>query len=161
MSTVIATISLAVARTSPSGLISMALKGEPWAGMILMFPVLISTIWTCPGVRPGKATILDPRQHRPRGLLAVSNTDSFSGGEEKAQRCTLLCKATTILERDRQTRFTGERNSSVITACCFASSQIITYFSLSIHVLCPSFLRSLPTLFWGNFGRFPPPTKAM
>jgi len=78
------TTSLAVAKTSPSGLISMALKGEPWAGIMLMFPVLISTIWTCPGVRPGKATILDPRQHRPSGLFAVSKTEIFSGAKAKA-----------------------------------------------------------------------------
>jgi len=78
------TTSLAVAKTSPSGLISMALNGELWAGIMLMFAVLISTIWTCPGVRPGKATILGPRQHRPSGLFAVSKTESFSGGEAKA-----------------------------------------------------------------------------
>ncbi len=77
-------VSLAVARISPSELSSMARSGVPCAGMMLTFPVGISTIWTCPGVRPGKARILEPRQHRPSVLSAVSKMESFSGGEEKA-----------------------------------------------------------------------------
>lgn len=78
------TVSLAVARTSPSGLKAIALNGALCAGIILTFPVPSSTSWTCPGVRPGKATIFDPKQHKPKGLSAVSNTESFSGGDEKA-----------------------------------------------------------------------------
>ena len=104
----------------------MALKGEPWAGMMLTFPVAISTICTWPGVRPGKATIFEPRQHIPSGLSAVSKTESFSGVAEKAYMCTLFCNATTIRDRDRFTRLTGDRNSRVMTACCLASSQMMT-----------------------------------
>lgn len=52
--------------------------------MILTLPEPISTICTWPGVRPGKAIILDPRQQRPDGLSAVSNEETFLGGEEKA-----------------------------------------------------------------------------
>ena len=77
-------VSLAVATISPSGLSSRAFRGVPWAGMMLTFPLPISTIWTCPGVRPGNAMILDPRQQSPFGLSAVSKTESFSGGDEKA-----------------------------------------------------------------------------
>ena len=76
------TVVLAVARTSPSGLSSNALNGDPCAGMILTFPVSISTFCTWPAVRPGKIRILDPKQHRPVGLSVVSKTESFSGGEE-------------------------------------------------------------------------------
>ena len=120
------TVSLALAKISPSGLSSIALNGELCAGMILTFPVVISTIWTWPGVRPGKATIFEPRQHRPNGLSAVSKIESFSGVEEKAYMCTLFWSATTILDRDKLTLFTVDRNSRVITACCLASSQIMT-----------------------------------
>lgn len=90
------TVSLAVARISPLGLRVMALRGEPCAGMMLTFPVPICTICTCPGVRPGKATILAPKQHRPDGLSAVSNEETFFGGEEKAYRETLFRRATRI-----------------------------------------------------------------
>lgn len=121
------TVSLAVASTSPSGLISIALNGVPCAGIMLTFPVPISTNCTCPGVRPGKATILDPRQQSPNGLLAVSKTESFSGGEEKAYKCTLLYRTTMMRVRERQTRLTGERNSRVMTAFCFASSHMMTW----------------------------------
>jgi len=38
------TVSLAVARTSPSRLISIALKEDPWAGIMLTLPVASSTI---------------------------------------------------------------------------------------------------------------------
>jgi len=78
------TVSLAVPRTSPSGLRSIALRGDPWASIKLTFPLPISTICSCPGVLPGKASTREPRQQRPRGLSAVSNTESFSGGDEKA-----------------------------------------------------------------------------
>ena len=84
------TVSLAVASISPSGLISIALRGVACAGMMLTLPVPISTSCTCPGVRPGKATILEPRQQSPKGLFAVSKTESFSGGDEKAYMWTLL-----------------------------------------------------------------------
>lgn len=77
-------VSLAVARISPLGESVMAFRGEPWAGMMLTFPVLISTICTWPGVRPGKAMILEPRQQRPDGLSAVSKEETFLGGEENA-----------------------------------------------------------------------------
>lgn len=100
------TVSLAVASTSPSGLKAIALNGDPCAGIMLTFPVPSSTSWTCPGVRPGKAMIFDPKQHRPRGLSAVSKTESFSGGDEKAYMWTLLCNATTIRDLERQTRLT-------------------------------------------------------
>lgn len=120
------TVSLAVARTSPSGLNAIALNGEPCAGIMLTFPVPSSTSWTCPGVRPGKATIFDPKQHKPKGLSAVSKTESFSGGDEKAYIWTLLCNATTIRDLERLTRLTWEQNSRVMTAFCFASSHIMT-----------------------------------
>jgi hypothetical protein len=77
------TTSLAVTMSSPSGLISIALRDEEWAGKIVTFPVSVSTSWTCPGVRPGKANNLVLRQQRPRGLSAVSKTETFSGGDEK------------------------------------------------------------------------------
>ncbi len=76
-------ISLAVAMSSPSGLISIALRDEEWVGTIVTLPVSISTSCTCPGVRPGKANNFALRQHRPRGLSAVSKTETFSGGDEK------------------------------------------------------------------------------
>ena len=99
-------ISLAVASISPSGLSSMALSGVPCAGIILTLPVPISTICTCPGVRPGKAITLEPKQQRPVGLSAVSKTESFSGGEENAYMCTLFCSATMMRDLERQTRLT-------------------------------------------------------
>ena len=120
-------VSLAVASISPSGLRSNARSGEPWAGIMLTLPVLISTICTCPGVRPGKTKTFEPRQQRPRGLSAVSKTDIFSGGDEKAYMWTVLKRATTMRVRESLTCWTVERNSSVITAFCFASSHMITY----------------------------------
>ena len=97
---------LAVASISPLGLISIALSGVPCAGMMLTFPVAISTICTWPCVRPGKATTFEPRQQRPAELSAVSKTESFSGGDEKAYMCTLFCRTTTIRDLERQTRWT-------------------------------------------------------
>ncbi len=82
--------SLAVASISPSALIAIARSGVPCAGIMLTFPVLNSTVCTWPGVRPGKATTLGPRQQSPVGLSAVSNTESFSGGTENAYMCTLF-----------------------------------------------------------------------
>lgn len=76
------TTSLAVAMTSPSGLISIALNAEVWAGTIRTFPDSNSTSCTWPGVRPGNASNFDDRQHKPRGLSAVSVIETFSGGEE-------------------------------------------------------------------------------
>ena len=142
-------VSLAVAITSPSGLISTARRDEVCAGIMLILPVAISTSWTCPGVRPGKATTFEPRQHKPRGLFAVSYTESFSGGTENAYTCTLLCKAMTILDRERHTRLTGERNSKVITAFCFASSHIMTYGRIVSKLRSEKSTRAsaLPTLF--------------
>ena len=77
-------VSLAVARISPLGLMVMARRGLLCAGMMLTFPVSISTICTCPGVRPGKAMTWEPKQQRPKELSAVSKEDIFLGGEEKA-----------------------------------------------------------------------------
>jgi hypothetical protein len=74
------TVSLAVAKISPSRLISIALKEEPCAGIILTFPVDSSTSWTCPGVRPGNASVFAVKQQSPRGLSAVSKTAQSSGG---------------------------------------------------------------------------------
>jgi len=68
---------------SPSGLISIALRDVVWAGTILTFPVSTSTSWTWPEVLPGKASNFEDRQQRPSGLSAVSDTDTFSGGDEK------------------------------------------------------------------------------
>ena len=77
-------VSLAVASSSPSGLRSIARKGDVCAGMMLTFPESSSTIWILPCERPGKATTFEPRQQRPRGLSAVSKTATFVGGEENA-----------------------------------------------------------------------------
>ncbi len=75
---------LAVARSCPSGLKSMARNGVLCAGMMVTFPESISTSCTCPCDLPGKARSRVPRQHRPRGLSAVSNTETLEGGDEKA-----------------------------------------------------------------------------
>ena len=130
-------VSLAVAKISPSGLSSIALNGVPCAGIMLTLPLSRATIWTCPGVRPGKATTFEPRQHRPLGLSAVSNTDILSGGDENAYKCTLFWRATTMRFLERQTLWTGDRNSIVITTFCFALSHIIT---------CDGHYRFLPRL---------------
>lgn len=142
------TVSLAVARISPFGLRVIALRGELCAGMMLTFPVPISTICTCPGVRPGNATIFAPKQHRPDGLSAVSNEETFLGGEEKAYRETLLRRATRICERDRRAWKTWELNSSVTTGSCFASSQMMTWDtrSDSFTPLCKASQRQLTDL---------------
>ena len=76
--------SLAVARSCPSGLRSMARRGVLCAGMMVTFPDSSSTSCICPCDLPGKARSLEPRQHRPRGLSAVSKTEMREGGEEKA-----------------------------------------------------------------------------
>jgi hypothetical protein len=123
------TVSLAVAIISPSGLISMALKGDVCAGMIRTAPVSSSTRCTWPGVRPGNASNCDDKQQRPRGLSAVSEIEIFSGGEEKIYTWTLFCSTTTIRCLVSRTRRTAVRNSRVITAFCFASSHIITWSS--------------------------------
>jgi len=83
-------VSLAVANSCPSELRSIARNGDVCAGMMLTLPELSSTIWTFPGDRPGNATILEPKQHSPRVLSAVSNTDVFSGGDENLYRWTLF-----------------------------------------------------------------------
>ena len=83
-------VSLAVANISPFGLSSIALNGDACAGMMLTFPVAISTSCAWPGVRPGKAMILEPRQRSPEVLSAVSNLESCSGGNENAYRFTLF-----------------------------------------------------------------------
>ena len=75
-------VSLAVAKYCPSLLRSIARRAEACAGMMLTFPEPSSTSWTFPGDRPGNATILEPRQHIPRGLSAVSKMAVLSGGEE-------------------------------------------------------------------------------
>lgn len=121
------TISLAVASTSPSGLSVIARSGELCAGMMLTFPVSSSTNWTCPGDRPGKASSFCPKQARPIGLSVVSKTDSFCGGFENAKMWMLFSKATTIRDFDNRTPSTEVRNSRVMTAFCFASSQIASY----------------------------------
>ena len=77
-------VSLAVASSSPSGLRSIARKGDVCPGIMLTFPESSSTIWILPCERPGNATTFEPRQQRPRGLSAVSKTATFVGGEEKA-----------------------------------------------------------------------------
>ena len=120
-------VSLAVARNSPSALRSMARKAEECAGMMLTLPESSSTSWILPGDLPGKTTIFEPKQHRPRGLSAVSKTDVFVGGDENAYRWTLFCNATTIRDFVRRTRRTAVFSSSVIAAFCFASSQMTTF----------------------------------
>lgn len=91
---------------------------------MLTFPVSSSTICTCPGDLPGKASNFCPRHARPMGLSVVSKTESFCGGLENAKMCILFNKATTIRDFDKRTPRTDVRNSSVMTAFCFASSQI-------------------------------------
>jgi hypothetical protein len=118
------TASLAVASTSPSGLNVIARSGELCAGMMLMLPVSSSITCTCPGDRPGKASIFWPRQASPSGLSEVSNTDNFCGGVEKANTWTLFKSATTILDLERRTPRTEVRNSRVMAGFCFASSQM-------------------------------------
>ena len=76
--------SLAVARSWPSGLRAMALRGVLWAGMMVTLPDSSSTSCICPCDLPGNASSFDPRQQRPRGLSAVSNSEILDGGEEKA-----------------------------------------------------------------------------
>jgi hypothetical protein len=98
------TVSLAVARISPSGLSSRALRAALWAGIMLTFPRPVSTSCTCPGVRPGKASSREPKQQSPKGLSAVSKTESFSGGDEKAYTWILLLRVTTMRVRDKRTR---------------------------------------------------------
>ena len=77
-------VSEAVAVRVPSALRSMARRGEVCAGIIETLPESSSTSWTLPGDLPGNATIFEPRHERPSGLSAVSKTDVFVGGEEKA-----------------------------------------------------------------------------
>ena len=107
----------------------MARKGVLCAGMILTLPVSSSTKCTWPGDRPGKASSFFPKQASPIGLSDVSNTESFSGGLEKAKICRLFNKATMIRVFDSRTPRTEVRNSRVITAFCFASSQMINWRS--------------------------------
>lgn len=121
------TASLAVASTSPSGLKVIARRGVLCAGMILTLLVSSSTSWTCPGDRPGNAISFLPRQASPSGLSVVSKTDSFCGGLEKANMCMLLSKATTMRDLDRRMPRTDVRNSRVMTAFCFASSQMTSF----------------------------------
>ena len=95
--------------------------------MMLMFPVSSSITCTCPGDLPGKARIFCPKQAKPSGLSEVSNTDSFFGGDENANTWMLFSNATTIRDLDRRTPRTDVRNSRVMAAFCFASSQITSY----------------------------------
>lgn len=111
-----------------------ALRGELCAGMMLTLPVSSSTTCTWPGDRPGNASNFDPRQTRPSGLSAVSNTESFLGGEEKAQTWMLFCNAMTIRDLDSRTRNIDVRASSVMTAFCLASSQMISYSSVQYSI---------------------------
>lgn len=73
------TVSLAVARSSPSWLSCIALTADEWAGIILTLPDSSETSWIWPVVRPGKASFLEDMQHRPQGLLAVSYDDKSNG----------------------------------------------------------------------------------
>jgi hypothetical protein len=102
----------------------MARRGVLCAGMMLTLPVSSSTSWTCPGDRPGNAISFLPKQASPSGLSVVSKTESLCGGLEKANMCTLFSKATTMRDLDRRMPRTEVRNSRVMTAFCFASSQI-------------------------------------
>lgn len=76
-------MSLAVANSPPSGLSWIAFRADECAGMILTFPVLTSTNWTWPGVRPGKAITLSDSEQRPITLSAVSYTEMRLGGFSK------------------------------------------------------------------------------
>ena len=67
-----------------------------------------------------------PRQQSPKGLFAVSNEASFSGGLENLYRLTELSRTTTMWERDRRTRCTGARNSRDRLAVCASSFQMMT-----------------------------------
>lgn len=92
--------------------------------MMLMLPVSSSMTCTCPGDRPGNASIFWPRQASPSGLSEVSNTDSFCGGVENANTWMLFKSAITILDLERRTPRTEVRNSRVMAGFCFASSQM-------------------------------------
>ena len=76
--------SLAVARRVPSGLRSMARNGVLCAGIMVTLPDSSSTSWIWPCDLPGKTRTFEPRQQRPSGLSAVSNSEILEGGEEKA-----------------------------------------------------------------------------
>lgn len=140
----------------------MARRGELCAGIMLTFPVSSSTICTCPGERPGKASNFCPKQASPIGLSVVSNTDSFLGGFEKAKIWMLFSKATTMRDFDKRTPRTEVRNSSVMTAFCFTSSQMTSYtaWPLGRGDDCGGAWNHLHTLFCGNLGCLPPPTIA-
>lgn len=70
---------------------------------MLTFPVANSTSWTWPGVLPGNAMVLEVKQHKPKGLSAVSKADHNSGGLEKVYTRTLFCSATKICVLDNRT----------------------------------------------------------
>ena len=119
-------VSLAVAMYLPSRLMSMARRDVVCAGMMLTLLDSSSTIWTLPGDRPGKATTLEPKQHRPSGLSAVSKVECFVGGEDILYRVMLLCNAATIQDLVSRVRNMAVFSSSVMAAFCLASSQIMT-----------------------------------
>lgn len=129
--------------------------------MMLMFPVSSSITCTCPGDLPGKASIFWPKQANPSGLSEVSKTDNFFGGDENANTWILFSSATMIRDLDRRTPSTEVRNSSVMAAFCFASSQITNYI-VPIGQLELSNARQEEelALFCGNLGFRPPPTIA-
>lgn len=128
--------------------------------MMLMFPVSSSITCTCPGDLPGKASIFCPKQAKPRGLSEVSKTDSFFGGDEKANTWMLFSNATMIRDLDRRTPRTEVRNSSVMAAFCFASSQMTNYVIPICQIISSNVQQQGHTLFCGNLGLRPPPTIA-
>jgi hypothetical protein len=80
------TVSLAVARTSPSGLRSIALRGDPWASIKLTFPLPISTICSCPGVLPGRPVLASPGSRDQEGY-PQSQTPRVSQEEMRRRTC--------------------------------------------------------------------------
>jgi len=105
----------------------MALKADPWAGMMLTFPVDSSTSWTCPGVRPGNTSVFEDRQQRPNGLSAVSKTAQRWGGSWNLYTWMLLWRATTICSFVNLTPRTVVRTGIWAVTFCLASSHMITF----------------------------------
>ena len=139
---------------------SRALRDDPWAGMMLTFPLANSTICTCPAVLPGKASVFAVKQHRPRGLSAVSKTAQRSGELLKLYTRILFCRATTMWVRDNLIPRTDVRTGSCMATFCFASSQMIIC-NPAHQFFCPRICQGPPTLFCANLGCFPPPMSAM
>jgi hypothetical protein len=94
---------------------------------MLTFPVDSSTNWTCPGVRPGNASVFAVKQQSPRGLSAVSKTAQSSGGLWNLYTRTLFWRAMAMCVLDNRTPRTVVRTGSCIATFCFASSQMITW----------------------------------